>query len=233
MSCSLKSVHTLDEAEGQEIERRSTKCSSTAANQRGVPAQSEHRRQDGWTSTPCGSDGKRKDSEYDMTAGKRLQEQRPHPIEKIKEEEGAQEVDTRSGCSGGCDVLAGERLPKQRPQGDDHPDHNVEEHLEAQVPHQDEEASSIVLHSSSNASEFKNDNKEARVTASVAAKLSEDFPNEDAEILRLIEERRSTPKEEKQRLKDLSKCFLKKDHRKKKRRDNMTSKESLKTSKVY
>ena len=131
--------HTLDEAEAQEIERRSMKCSSTAANQRGVPAQSEHRRQDGWTSAPCGSDGARKDSDYDMTAGKRLQEQRPHPIEKIKDEEGAQEVDTRCGCRGGCDVLAEERLPKQRPQGDDHPDHNSEEHLEAQVPHQDEE----------------------------------------------------------------------------------------------
>ena len=67
-----------------------------------------------------------------------------------------------------------------------------------------------MLHSSSNASEFKNDNKEARVTA-----LSEDFQNEDAEILRLIDERRSTPKEEKQRLKDLSKrikkCIRKKE----------------------
>ena len=66
-------------------------------------------------------------------------------------------------------MLAGERLPKQHPQGDDHPDHISEEHLEAQVPHQDEEAGSIVFHSSSNASEFKNDNKEARVTASAAA----------------------------------------------------------------
>ena len=78
-----------------------------------------------------------------------------------------------------------------------HPDHNSEEHLEAQVPHQDEEAGSIVFLSNSNASEFKNDNKEARVTASAAAKVSEDFPNEDAEILRLIEERRSAPNEEK------------------------------------
>ena len=63
-----------------------------------------------------------------------------------------------------------------------------------------------MFHSSSNASEFKNDNKEAHVTASAAAKVSEDFPNKDAEILRLIEEERSTPKEEEQRLKDLSKC---------------------------
>ena len=100
-----------------------------------------------------------------------------------------------------------ERLQKQRPHGDDHPGHNSEEHLVAQVPHQGEEAGSIVLHSSSNASEFKNDNKEAHVTASAAAKVSEDSPDKDAEILRLIEERRSTPNEEKQRLKDLSKCM--------------------------
>ena len=127
-----------------------------------------------------------------MTAGERLQKQRPHPTEKIKDEEGAHEVDTGSGCSGGCDVLAGERLPKQRPHGDDHPEHNPEEHLVAQVPHQGEEAGSI---------------KEARVLAYAAANVSEDFPNKDAEIMRFIEERRSTPNEEKQRLKDLSECI--------------------------
>ena len=222
---------TLEEAEAQEIERRSMKRSSTVANQRGVPA-----RQDGWTSTPCVSDDTRKYSEYDKAAGERLQEQRPHSIEKMKDEAGAQEVEggsttssstnTRrrgipaliehrfqdnwtfslctcggSGCSGGCDVLAGERL------GDDHPDHNSEEHLGAQVPHHDEEAGSIVFHSSRNASEFKNDNNEARVTASAAAKVSEHLSTKDAEILRLVEVRRSTPKEEKQRLKELSKCI--------------------------
>ena len=64
-----------------------------------------------------------------------------------------------------------------------------------------------MFHSSSNASEFKSDNKEAQVTTSAAAKVSEDFPNEEAEILRLTEERRSTPKEEKQQLQDLSKCI--------------------------
>ena len=133
--------------------------------------------------------------------------QRPHPTEKIQDEEGAHEVDTGGCCSGSCDVLAGERLPKQRPHGDDHPEHNSEEHLVAQVAYQGEEAGSIVLHSSSNVSEFKNDNKEAHVTASAAAKGSEEFPDKDAEILRLIEERRSTPSEEKQRLKDLGKCI--------------------------
>ena len=57
-------------------------------------------------------------------------------------------------------MLAGERLPKQRPQGDEHPEHKSEEHLGAQIPHQDEEAGSIVFHSSSNTSEVKNDNNE-------------------------------------------------------------------------
>ena len=43
--------------------------------------------------------------------------------------------------------------------------------------------------------------------ASAAAKVSEDLSIKDAEILRLIEERRSTPTEEKQRLKEVSKCI--------------------------
>ena len=183
------------------------KSSSTAANQWCVPAQPEHRRQDGWTSTPRGSDDEKKGSERDMTAGERLQNQRPHPPLKIEDEEVAHEVDTGSGCSGSCDMLAGERLPKQRPHGDEHPEHNPEEQLVAQVPHQGEEAGSIVLHSSSNVSEFMNDNKEAHVTAFAAAKESEEFLDKDAEILRLIKKRRRTPKEDKQRLKDLSKCL--------------------------
>ena len=55
--------------------------------------------------------------------------------------------------------------------------------------HQGEEAASVVFHSSSNTSEIKNDNNEARVMASAAAKVSEDLSIKDAEILRLIEER--------------------------------------------
>ena len=62
-----------------------------------------------------------------------------------------------------------------------------------------------MLHSSSNVSEFMNDNKEAHMTTFAAAKVSEEFMDKDAEILRLIKERRSTPKEKKQRIKDLSK----------------------------
>ena len=66
-------------------------------------------------------------------------------------------------------------------------------------PHQGEEAGSIVFHSSSSTSEIKNDDNE----------VSEDLSIKDAEILRLIEERRNTPKEEKQRLKEVSKCIKK------------------------
>ena len=133
--------------------------SSTEVNLRGVPAQPEHRRQDGWTSTPCGSVEVKQDSDPDAIAGERLQKQRRHP--------------NRSGCCDGCVVLAGERLPNQRPLGEDHPEHIPEEQLVAQVPYQGEEAGYIVLHSSSNVSEFVSDSKEARVTTSAAAKESE------------------------------------------------------------
>ena len=85
-----------------------------------------------------------------------------------------------------CDEMAGKPLPTR-------------------FPHQGEEAGSIVFHSSSKTSEVKNDNNEACATASAAAKVSEDLSIKGAEILRLIEERRSTPKEEKQRLKEVSK----------------------------
>ena len=54
----------------------------------------------------------------------------------------------------------------------------------------------------------------------------------DAEILRLIEERRNTPKEEKQRLKEVSKCITK-CIRDKKRKGKWIFKEFLKTSKEY
>ena len=106
-------------------------------------------------------------------------------------------------------MLAGERLPKQRPHG---------EHPDERVPHQDEEAGSI---------------KEVRVITSAAAKENEEFLDKDAEILRLIEDRRSTPKEEKQRLKDLSKLIKKCIREKKESRDSKTSKESLKSSKAF
>ena len=173
-------------------------------------AQLEHRRLDGWTSAPRRRDDGKKASVRDRMTGERLQNQRPHPLARIEDEEDAHEIVTGNGCSGGCDLLAGERLPKQRPLGDEHAGHNSEENPGAQVPHQVEEAGSVVFHSSRNASEFKNDNKEAQVTTSAAAKESEEFLDKDAEILRLIEKRRSMPKEEKQRLKGLSKSIREK-----------------------
>ena len=48
------------------------------------------------------------------------------------------------------------------PLGDEHLERNSEEHLGAQVPHQVEEAGSIVFHNSRSASVFENDNKEAQ-----------------------------------------------------------------------
>ena len=164
---------TLVDAVAQETERRSMKRSSKVANQRGGIAQHEHRRLDRWTSTPRGSDDEKKGSERDRMAGERLQNQRPHPLVRIEGEEDAHEIDTRNGCSGSCDLRAGERLPKQRPLGDEHPEHNSEEHLGAQVPHQVEEAGSVVFHSSRSASVFENHNKEAQVTTSAAAKKNE------------------------------------------------------------
>ena len=175
----MKDQSTLAEAVSQEIGRRSMMRSSTVTDQRGVPAQHEHRRQDGWTSTHRWSDDELKGSERNTTAGEGLQNQRPHPPVEIEHQEGAHEVETGSGCRGGCD------LPKQR-----HPEHNPKEHLGVRVPHQDDEAGS---------------SEEVRAITSSAAKENEEFLDKDVEILRLIEERRSTPKEEKQRLKDLSK----------------------------
>ena len=51
---------TFAEAVAQEIERRSMMRSSTVTDQRCVPGQHEHRRQDGWTSTPRWSDDEKK-----------------------------------------------------------------------------------------------------------------------------------------------------------------------------
>ena len=75
------------------------------------------------------------------------------------------------------------------------------------------EAGSIVLQVSNNMSEGKKDGEEAGETT--AAKEIEEISKQDVEIRRFIEERRSTPKEEKQRLKEVSK--LKKCIRDKKR----------------
>ena len=69
--------------------------------------------------------------------------------------------------------------------------HIVGEEHHARCAHSDEEAGSIVLHVSSDMNEKEKDDEEAGETA--AAKET-------------IEESRNTPKEEKQRLKEVNKC---------------------------
>ena len=85
----------------------------------------------------------------------------------------------------------------------EHPD----EELPAQCTLSDEEAGSIVLHVCSDMNGKEKDDEEADETA--AAKQTEEISKEDVEIRRLTEERRNTPKEEKQRLKEVSKCIKK------------------------
>ena len=58
------------------------KSSNTVANQQGVPALNEQRRQDGWTSTPSVCVDISEGREYDEVSGERLPRQRPHSIEK-------------------------------------------------------------------------------------------------------------------------------------------------------
>ena len=69
----------------------------------------------------------------------------------------------------------------------------------------DEEVGSIVLHVSRDMNEKEKEDEEAGETA--AAKETEEVSKEDVEIRKLIEERRNTPKEEKERLKEVSKCI--------------------------
>ena len=144
--------------------------------------------------------------------------------------EGAHDNIKFTGCSSSCDLRAGERLPKQRPLGDEHPEGSPEEHLGAQKFPQVEEAGSIVLQFSRSLSVFKNESKEMQETTSAEAKKKEECVDKDAEILRLIEERRTMPKEERHRLKELSK---KKMYQRKKRvKRHHDIEEYLKNSKV-
>ena len=93
-------------------------------------------------------------------------------------------------------------------------------------------AGSIVLQISRSLSVFENESKELQETTFAAAKKNDENVDKDVEILRLIEERRKMPKEERQRLKELSKEIKKCIREKKERKDIMTLKESLKNSKV-
>ena len=75
---------------------------------------------------------------------------------------------------------------------------HIGEELLAQCTRSDEEAGSVVLHVSGVMNEKEKGDEEADETAA-ANEI------EEMEIRRLIEERRNTPKEEKQRLKEVSK----------------------------
>ena len=89
--------------------------------------------------------------------------------------------------------------------GDEHPESGQEEHLVAQKFPQVEEAGSIVLQFSRSSSVPRSKDKEKQETTYDAAMKKDESVDKDAEILRLIEERRKLPKEEKHRLKELSK----------------------------
>ena len=89
--------------------------SSEACSPRGGYAHHEHRRPDGWTSTPRGKDDEKNCSEHDETISQ--------PLVKTGGEEDAHDTIEYTGCSSSCDLRAGERLPKQRPLGDEHPEH--------------------------------------------------------------------------------------------------------------
>ena len=89
---------TLVDTVAHETEGRSKKRSSKDDNLWGGFAHLEHRRPDGWTSTPCGSDDEKKCSERDKT--------RPHPLVRTGGEEDAHDIITNTGCSSGCDLRA-------------------------------------------------------------------------------------------------------------------------------
>ena len=166
---------------GSDGERASEAESMTKrAHPRGVSALSELRRPDGWTSTPRGKDGDKKDTKAFAMNG----------------EEGAQDGNEPVGCSSSCDLRAGERLPKKRP---------LAPHLHMQKFLQVVEAGSIVLQARNESSGSRGKDKRKQGTTQNAATKNDESVDRDDEIVRLIEERRKLPKEEKYRLKELSK----------------------------
>ena len=88
--------------------------------------------------------------------------------------EGAHDNIKSTGCGSSCDLRAGERLPKQRPLGDEHPESGPEEHLDAQKFPQVEEAGSIVLQFSQSSSVLRNEGKEKEETTYDAAKKKDE-----------------------------------------------------------
>ena len=125
------------------------KSISTDTNRRCVSALSEHGRQDGWTSTPYTCGGSSDSSGRAEKAGERLPKQRPHLIERTKDEEELNLTTAKKD--------------------EEPPDRNTAEHLGGRLLHPVEEAGSIVFHFSSNTSETRKDNNETGAPASAAA----------------------------------------------------------------
>ena len=85
-AAALEAESTLVDTVAHETEESITKRSSKAGNLRGGLAHLEHRRPDGWSSTPYGSDDEKNCSERDKT--------RPHPLVRTGGEEEAHEIIT-------------------------------------------------------------------------------------------------------------------------------------------
>ena len=105
-----------------------------------------------------------------------------------------------------------------REPGNEHSDRNTtkleagrvkDEGLHARFAHLVAEAGSIVLYVSSNMNEVKKDGEGSGDGEEGETAAAKEISRKDAEIRRLIEERKSTPKEEKRPLKELSKCIKK------------------------
>ena len=189
-------------------EGSNTKRSSKAGNLRGGFAHLEHRRPDGWTSTPRGSGDEKKCSERDKTAGERLQNQRPHSLVRTGGEEDAHEIITNTGCSSGCDLRAGERLPKNAHSVTSIPSilNVIQKNILMHKLHTRSKRQVLSCYKTTEARACSRTTaKKYRRPRLLQQKRMKNACDKDDEILRLIEERRSMPKEEKQRLKDLSK----------------------------
>ena len=112
---------TLVDTVVHETEGSTTMRNSEADNPQCGFAYLEHRRPDGWTSTPRGKDDEKNCGEHVETSSQ--------PLVRTGGEEDAHDTIKYIGCSSSCDLRAGERLPNQRPLGDEHPESIPEEHL--------------------------------------------------------------------------------------------------------
>ena len=165
---------TRVDAVAQETERRSMKRRSKAENQRGGTAQHEHGRQDGWTSTLRGSGEEKKCSQRDRIAGSDCRINAHLCESKVKKMHTKSTQEKAAAAAATCG------------QGSDCRNNA---HM----------VTSILNTIQKNISVHKFHIKSKWQVPSCS--IPEECLDKDAEILRLIEERRSMPKEEKQRLK--------------------------------